>query len=196
MVAAQSLAWGKWPAAALESFLPTSQLSVRLSLDLSFVPYYDADLRPLACFGPTNRWSMQRTSAAPGLASLALAFIESLAKLATAWAHVFPNTELSSHFPFPSHKWNCQQIVQHRLKVLRSFKSGIRRCSVDLRNSPTETGQSPSWQMSIRLTCCGRQEQVKLAMDVVEKKRGQEKSENDARKDWTATWKNLKARTN
>ena len=34
------------------------------------------------------------------------------------------------------------------------------------RSSPTETGQSPLSPMSIRLTCCARQEQVKLAMDV------------------------------
>ena len=26
-----------------------------LSLNLSLVPYYDADWRPLVCFGPTNR---------------------------------------------------------------------------------------------------------------------------------------------
>ena len=33
------------------------QLSVWLSLDLSLVPYYDADWRPLVCFEPTNRRS-------------------------------------------------------------------------------------------------------------------------------------------
>ena len=58
------------------------------------------------------------------------------------------------------------------------------------RSSPTETGQSPRSSMSMRLPCCGRQKQVKLAMDVVKRKEAmQEKSENDARKDWVATWK-------
>ena len=43
-----------------QSFLPKFQLSVWLSLDLSLVPYYDADWRPLVCFGPTNRRSKNR----------------------------------------------------------------------------------------------------------------------------------------
>ena len=101
---------GKCLAGALEFFLPKLQLSVWLSLDLSLVPYYDADWRPLVCFGPTNRWSKNIRSryfrAAMPETFFSLAFIESLAKLATAspFFHVSPNTELSSHFPFPSHK--------------------------------------------------------------------------------------------
>ena len=39
------------------SFLPKLQLSVWLSLNFSLVPYFDADWRPLVCFGPTNRRS-------------------------------------------------------------------------------------------------------------------------------------------
>ena len=75
--------------------------------------------------------------------------------------------------------------------------SAVSRATLFCRSSPTETGQSPRSPISIRLPCCGRQKQVKLAMDVVERKEAmQEKSENDARKDWVATWKNLKARTN
>ena len=63
--------------------------------------------------------------------------------------------------------------------VLRSFKS-----DAVLSIFPTETGQSPRSPMSIRLPCRGHQKQVKLAMDVVERKEAmQEKSENDARKD-------------
>ena len=74
--------------------------------------------------------------------------------------------------------------------------SAVSRATLFCRSS-TETGQSPRSPMSIRLPCCRRQKQVKLAMDVVERKEAmQEKSEDDAGKDWVATWKNLKARTN
>ena len=61
--------------------------------------------------------------------------------------------------------------------------SAVSRATLFCRSSPTGTGQSPRSPMSIRLPCCGRQKQVKLAMDVVERKEAmQEKSENDARK--------------
>ena len=78
-------------------------------------------------------------------------------------AHLSPNIELTSH-PVPSHKWNCQQIVEQTLKVLRIQE---RRCSsrVMWRTLPTQTGQYPRSPMSIRPTCCRLQEQVKLAMD-------------------------------
>ena len=69
--------------------LPKLQLSVWLSLDLSLVPYYDAEWRPLVCFGPMNRRSKNIRSrsfrsAMSETSEFALAFIESLAKLATA----------------------------------------------------------------------------------------------------------------
>ena len=65
------------------------------------------------------------------------------------------------------------------MMVLRSFKSDAALSIFRL----TETGHSPRSPMSIRLPCCGRQKQVKLAKDVVERKEAmQEKSENDARK--------------
>ena len=38
-----------------QSFLPKLQLSVWFFLDLSLVPCYDAEWRPLVCVGSTNR---------------------------------------------------------------------------------------------------------------------------------------------
>ena len=92
-VAAQSLAtcMGKLTSSCTraQSFLPKLRLSVWLFLDLSFAPNYDADCRPLVCFGPTNRRSKNIRSrsfrsAMSETSEFALAFIESLAKLATA----------------------------------------------------------------------------------------------------------------
>ena len=181
-----------------QSFLPKLQLSVWLSLDLSLVPYYDAEWRPLVCFGPMNRRSknIRSRSFRPAMSEtseFALAFImiiESPVKLATA----SPFFMFSQHWAFFTFSFTQSQV---KLPVDRLVADGApqfqeRRCSVDLhRLKPAST------PMSIRLPCCGRQKQVKLAMDVVERKEAmQEKSENDARKDWVATWKNLKAWTN
>ena len=91
-VAAQSLAWEKLGNMAggctrPQSFLPKLQLSVWLPLDLFSFPCYDADWRPPVCFGPTNRRSKNIRSrsfrSAMPETSLALAFVESLAELAT-----------------------------------------------------------------------------------------------------------------
>ena len=46
---------------------------------------------------------------------------------------------LTSHNPVPSHTWNCQQIVDQRLKVLRIFRSKFE--DVD----PTDSLWTPAW---------------------------------------------------
>ena len=65
------------------------QLSVSIPLDLSLVLCYDADWRPLVCFGPTNQRAKDIRSERLGLFAHhqrcrghALAFVESLARLA------------------------------------------------------------------------------------------------------------------
>ena len=150
-----------------QSFLPKLQLSVWLSLAPC---QYDADWRPLVCFGPTNRRaknirSRSFRSAMPE--TYPLAFVESLAKLATASPSFMFFPRLSFHdilFPITSETaigslsrgWRC---------------SAVSRATLFCRSLPTQTGQSPRSPMSIRPTCCGRQEQqVKPAMDVVERK--------------------------
>ena len=103
-----------------QSFLriPKLQLSVWLSLDFSLhvVPYFDADWRPLVCFGPTNRWSKNIKSrsfrSAMPETSFALVHREPCQggnRFALLIFTFLPTyTESSSHFPFPSHKWNRQ----------------------------------------------------------------------------------------
>ena len=158
-----------------QSFLASEVAAVCLwlSLDLSLVPSYDADWRPLVCFGPTNRrqknYQASVFSAQRCRRHLCARVRREPCQVGNRFAlfHVSLNTEISSNFPFPSHKWNCQSIVEQRLKVLRSFKSDA---VLSLGSSPTETSQSPPSPISIRLTCCWRQEQVKLAMDEVERK--------------------------
>ena len=150
-----------------QSFLPKLQLSVWLSLDLSLVPYYDADWRPLVCFGPTNRRSKNIRSfrsAMSKTSEFALAFIiESLAKLATASPFfMFLPTLIFLHiFLFPVTSETASRSLSRGRRC-----SAVSRATLFCRSSPTETGQSPCPPMSIRLPCCGRQKQVKLAMDV------------------------------
>ena len=104
--------------------------------------------------------------------------------------HVLPTLSFLHIFLFPVTSETASRSLSRGW-----WCSAVSRATLFCRSSPTETGQSP--RMSIRLPYRGRQKQVKLAMDVVERKEAmQEKSENDARKDWVATWKNLKARTN
>ena len=153
-----------------QSFLPKLQLPVSLSLELSLVPCYDADWRPLVCFGPTNRRSKNIRSrsfrSAMPETSFALAFIESLAKLATAlpFFMFIPTLSFLHIFLFPVTSETASRSLSRGWRC-----STVSRATLFCRSSPTETGQSPRSPMSI-LTCCGRQEQVKLAMDVVERK--------------------------
>ena len=178
-----------------QSFLPKLQLSVWLSLDLSLVTYYDADLRPLVCFGKTNRRS--RTSGLGLFAQLSdVGDIRVCARLHRepcrwsqqrfAFFHVLPTPSFLHIFLFQVTSKTARRSLSRGW-----WCSAVSRATLFCRSSPTEIGQSPRSPMSIRLPCCGRQKQVKLAMDVVERKEAmQEKSENDARprKDWVATW--------
>ena len=120
-----------------QSFLPKLQLSVWLSLDLSLVPYYDADWRPLVCFGPTNRRSKnlrsrsQFRSAMSETSEFALAFIENLAKLATA----SPFFMFFQHWAFFTFSFSQSQVklpVHHWAEADGAPQFQVRRCSVDL----------------------------------------------------------------
>ena len=75
---------------------------------------------------------------------------------------------LTSHNPVPSHTWNCQQIVDQRLKVLRIFRSKF--VYVD----PTDSLWTPAWGPNQGCSGGGWE------------KKGQEKSENEASKYWAA----------
>ena len=93
--------------------------------------------------------------------------------------HVLPTLSFLPIFLFPVTSETASRSLSRG-----SWCSAVSRATLFCRSSPTEIGQSPRSPMSIRLPCCGRQKQVKLAMDVVERKEAmQEKSENDVRKD-------------
>ena len=96
-----------------------------------------------------------------------------------AAAPISPNTELTSHYPFSSHQLNFQQIWDRWTASEGAPHFQERRCSV-------ETGQYRLARslVSIWQTSCGRQQ--KACNGGGWEKRGQEKSENDARKDWAA----------
>ena len=129
------------------SGLPKLQLSVWLSLDLSLVPYYDADWRPLVCFGPTNRRSKNIRSR-----SFRSAMSETLIRVCArlhrqpcqasnrfALFHVLPTLSFLHIFLFPvtsetasrslSRGWWCSAVSRATLLTF-------------CRSSPTETGQS------------------------------------------------------
>ena len=135
-----------------QSFLPKLQLSVWLSLDLSLVPYYDADWRPLVCFGPTNRRSknirsrsfrslaMSETSEfirvgarlhrEPCQASNRFALFHVLQTLSFLHIFLFPVTSETASRSF-SRGWWC---------------SAVSRATLFCRSSPTETGLEKSFQ--------------------------------------------------
>ena len=197
---AQSLAWGKWLAAALElslSFRSCSCLSGCLGSLFSSLLWCQMETTGLFWANESAIKELQvsvfslsdvgdirvcaRLHREPCQASNRFALFHVLPTLSFLHIFLFSVTSETASRSL-SRGWWC---------------SAVLRATLLCQSSPTETGQSPRSPMSIRLPCCGRQKRVKLAMDVVERKEAmQEKSENDARKDWIATWKNLKARTN
>ena len=120
-VAAQSLASGKWPAAALElslSFRSCSCLSGCLWISLLFLimmPTGDhwfvlgQRIDDQASAIKEHQVSVFSLSDVGDIRVCARLHREPCqASNRFALFHVLPKTELSSHFPFPSHKWNCQ----------------------------------------------------------------------------------------
>ena len=129
----------------------------------------------------------QRCRRIPETSEFALTFIESLAKLATT----LPFLMFSQHWAFFTFSFSQSQVKLHGRWLSRGWWcSAVSRATLFCRSS--------LWNRPVpSLADVDPTAFVKLAMDVVERKEAMpEKSENDARKDWAATWKNLKARTN
>ena len=119
-----------------KSFLPKLQLSVRLSLDFSLVPYIDADWRPLVCFEPTNRRSKNVGSrsfrSAMPETSFALVHREPC-QVGNRFAlfHVSPNV----HWVFFTFSFSQSQVklpVDRLGEAEGAPQFQERRCSVDL----------------------------------------------------------------
>ena len=98
------------------------------------------------------------------------AFAESLAKLAIASPLLmFLPTLRLLHILFPVRSETSSRSLSTRWRC-SAFRSEAVLDLLNFTRSVTQSGQYPFSPMSIRPTCCGRQEQVKLAMEVVERK--------------------------
>ena len=160
-----------------QSFLPKLQLSVWLSFDLSLVPYYGADWRPLPGLFWANESAIKEHQLSVfSLSNVGDIFCTRLHRGPCQVGNRFALFMFSQHWAFFTFSFSQSQVklpVDRWAEAEGAPQCQERRCSVD----PTDL----LWAPGASQACNGRRGW---------KKRGQEKSEmTPHRKDWSATWK-------
>ena len=155
-VAAQSLAWGKWPAATLElsPFLPEVAAVCLVVFGFLFSSLFWCRLETTGLFfGPTNRRSKNMYQVSVfSLSDVGDIFCARSSRALPSWQPLRPFSRFSQRtlsflhiFLFPVTSETASRSLSRGWRC-----SAVSRATLFCRSSPTEPGQSPRSPVSIR----------------------------------------------